>query len=82
MLSFRLEKQTSKNVADTTFNDCKDCLLKNEVMLKSQQRLKSKAHNVYADEINKIALSRNELQNYIIYLWHKCWKSMQNRAIK
>ena len=28
-------------------------------MLKSQQRFKSEAHNVYTEEINKIALSSN-----------------------
>ena len=35
-------------------------LTKNETILKSQQRFKSKAHNVYTEEINKIALSRND----------------------
>ena len=43
-----------------TFNDYKDCLLKNEIILKSQQRFKSEAHNVYTEEINKIALSSND----------------------
>ena len=28
------------------FNDYKNCLLNNEIILKSQQRFKSKAHNV------------------------------------
>ena len=42
------------------FNDYKDCLLNNEIVLKSQQRFKSKRHNVYAEEINKIALSSND----------------------
>ena len=42
------------------FNDYKDCLLNNEVILKSQQRLKSEAHNVYIEEMNKIALSSND----------------------
>ena len=28
-------------------------------MLKSQQRFKSEAHNVYTEEINEIALTRN-----------------------
>ena len=37
------------------FNDFKDCLIKNEIVLKSQQRLKSEAHCVYAEEVNKIA---------------------------
>ena len=41
------------------FNDYKDCLLKSEIVLKSQQRFKSERHNVYTKEINKIALSSN-----------------------
>ena len=39
------------------FNDYKDCLLNDEIILKSQQKFKSGAHNVYTEEINKIALS-------------------------
>ena len=41
------------------FNDYKDCLLNNEIILKSQQRFKSERHDVYIEEINKIALSIN-----------------------
>ena len=42
------------------FNDYKNCLLNNEIILKSQQRFKSEAHNAYTEEINKIALSSND----------------------
>ena len=42
------------------FNDYKDCLLNNEIILKSQQRFKSEANNVYTGEVNKIALSSND----------------------
>ena len=42
------------------FNDHKDFLLGNEIMLKSQQRFKSERHHVYTEEINKIALSSND----------------------
>ena len=42
------------------FNDYKNCLLNNEVILKSQQRFNSEAHNVYTEKINKIALSCND----------------------
>ena len=42
------------------FNDYKDCLLNNEIILKSQQRFKSEVHNVYTEEINKIELSSND----------------------
>ena len=42
------------------FNDYKNCLLKDEVILKSQQRLISKKHDVYTENINKIVLSNND----------------------
>ena len=42
------------------FNDYKKCLLDNEVILKSQQRFISKKHDVYTENINKIALSNND----------------------
>ena len=42
------------------FNDYKDCLLNNEIILKSQERFKSERHKVYTEEINKIALSSND----------------------
>ena len=49
------------------FNDYKNCLLNNEVILKSQQRFKSEVHNVYTEEINKIALRDCKL---LIELYH------------
>ena len=42
------------------FNDYKKCLLHDELILKSQQRLISKKHDVYTENINKIALSNND----------------------
>ena len=42
------------------FNDYKKCLLNNELILKSQQRFISKKHDVYTENINKIALSNND----------------------
>ena len=42
------------------FNDYKNCLLKDEVILKSQQRFRSKENDVYTENINKIALSNND----------------------
>ena len=57
------------------FNDYKNCLLNSEIILKSQERFKSEALNVYTEEINKIALSSNDdkrLQNFnrmISYLY-------------
>ena len=42
------------------FDDYKNCLLNDEIVLKSQQRFKSKRHDVYTENINKIALSSND----------------------
>ena len=42
------------------FNDYKDYLLNNIIVLKSQQRFKSERHDVYTKEINTIALSSND----------------------
>ena len=42
------------------FNYYKDCLLNERVALKSQQRFKSERHEVYTEEVNKIALSSND----------------------
>ena len=39
------------------FDDYKKCLFDNGKVLKSQQRFKSKNHEVYTENINKIALS-------------------------
>ena len=64
------------------FNDYRDCLLNNEIILESQQRFKSEVLNVYTEEVNTIALSSNDdkrLQTYdriTSSLWKKCWKSM------
>ena len=51
-------KRTKKFVR-LKFNDYKDCSLNNEIVLKSQQRFKSERHDVYTEEIDKIALSSN-----------------------
>ena len=42
------------------FNDFKKYLLKDEVILKSQQRFKSKKHDVYTKNVNKIVLINND----------------------
>ena len=42
------------------FEDYKKCLFGNESMLKSQQRFKSKNHEVYTENIIKIAFSSND----------------------
>ena len=42
------------------FENYKDCLFNDKIILKSQQRFKSDCHNVYTEEVNKIALSSND----------------------
>ena len=42
------------------FNDYKDCLLNDKVVLKSQQRFKSESHDVCTENVNKIALRNND----------------------
>ena len=42
------------------FNDYKNCLLNDKVVLKSQQRFTSERHDVYTEKVNKIALSSND----------------------
>ena len=42
------------------FENYKDCLSNDKIILKSQQRFKSGHHNVYTEEINKIALRSND----------------------
>ena len=42
------------------FEDYKKCLFESEPMLKSQQKFKSENHEVYTENINKIALSSND----------------------
>ena len=42
------------------FNNYKDCLLNNEIISKSHQKLKSKAHNVYTEELDNIARNSND----------------------
>ena len=55
-------KGTMKCVIKKTikFNDYKKCLLNDELILKSKQRFISKKHDVYTENINKIALSNND----------------------
>ena len=42
------------------FQNFKDCLLNNKNIYRSQQRVKSYNHDVYIEEVNKIALSNND----------------------
>ena len=49
------------------FNDYKDCLLNDKVVLKSQQRYESERHDVYIENFNKIALSNNDDKRLITF---------------
>ena len=43
-----------------TVENYTDCLLNDKILLKSQQRFKSDHHEVYTEEVNKLALSSND----------------------
>ena len=48
------------------FENYKDCLFNNKTVYRSQERFKSYYHDMYTEEVNKIALSSNDdkrLQN-------------------
>ena len=42
------------------FNDYKKCLFSDELMLRLQQKFISKKHDVYTENVNKIALNNND----------------------
>ena len=66
-MELKMQKQQKNAERELNFQEYKNCLMNNKVILKSQQRFKSEAHNVYTDEVNKIALSSNDderLQTY------------------
>ena len=42
------------------FENYKDCLFNNKNIYRSQERFKSYCHDVYTEEVNKIALSSND----------------------
>ena len=42
------------------FDDYKNCLLKDKILIKSEQRFISKKHDVYTEDINKVALNNDD----------------------
>ena len=42
------------------FEDYKDCLLNSKTVYRSRERFKSNYHDVYTEEVNKIALCSND----------------------
>ena len=84
MMVIVIEKQNEQKCVikrRLKFNDYKNCLLNDEMLLKSQQRLKSQADKVYTEKVSKIALSGNNdkrLQTFdiITTYGYKHWESM------
>ena len=64
------------------FNDYKDCLFNNRTILKSQQRFKSQAHNVYTEETNKIALNGNDDNRIMMITEYKFLIKLQHIHMK
>ena len=48
------------NKKNLMFGNYKDCFLINKTVYRSQERFKSYYHDVYTEEVNKIALSSND----------------------
>ena len=42
------------------FENCKDCLFNNKTVYRSQKIFKSYYHDVYTEEVNKMALNSND----------------------
>ena len=68
-------KGTKKCVVkrELMFENYKDSLFNDKVILKSQQRFRSDHHKVYTEEVNKRALNSNDdkrLQTCMIELLH------------
>ena len=42
------------------FENCKDALFNDKIIIRSQQRFRSYNHKAYTEEVNKIALSSND----------------------
>ena len=61
-IELKKAKGTKKCVINKmlSFSDYKNCLFDNGKVLRSQQRFKSENHTVYTENINKIALSRDD----------------------
>ena len=50
------------------FENYKDSLCKNKTILKSQIRFKSDHHDVYTEEVNKVALNSNDDKTHCKHL--------------
>ena len=59
-----VKKATIAN--DITFQDYKDCLFDGEKQYRSMNLIRSHLHNVYTEEVNKVALSREDDKRHIL----------------
>ena len=66
------------------FENYKDCLSNDKIVLESQQRFQSDHHKVYTEEINKIALSSNDIRDskHLIGLKHIHMEKMFLKYVK
>ena len=64
MMNSKVEKPKGTNKwvikRELMFSNYTDCIRNDKIILKSQQRFKSDHHDVYTEEVNKIALSAND----------------------
>ena len=61
----------------------KDWLFNNKIILKQQQRFKSDYHNIYTEQINKIALSSNDDRSkHSIKVQHICMEQTPSKHAK
>ena len=49
--------------------NCKHCLFSETVILRSQKRIKSDQHEIYTEEVNKIALSGDDDKGLQTFGW-------------
>ena len=61
-------KEIKKNVVNSylTFQDYKDCLLTQENQIRKMNVIRSHQHNLYTEEVNKIALSADDHKRIIM----------------
>ena len=62
ILNIKKPKEQKKYIInrERTLKIYEDCLFNNKIILKLQQTFKSGCHNIYTEQINKIALSSND----------------------
>ena len=56
----KAQKSVPLNKKKLIFENYKDCLFNSKTVYRSHERFKSYYHDVYTEEVNKTALSRND----------------------